>query len=85
MATLHNHTDADVFCPTLHVMVPANGSVDIDDNDVDKVNVASGIFRIEKTAKPVEATPDEAASRRTITRSGKPVEVDEAPVMETRG
>lgn len=72
--TLHNHTEADVYCAALHVMVPAGSSVEIADEDADKVNLDSGVF-----------TTTVTAGRHEVTRGSKQVEVDDAPQMETRG
>lgn len=72
MATLRNHTDADMFCAALHVVVPAHGSVEIDDDDADKVTVATGVFSV-------------SVPERVLARRGSAVaEVSKAPAMETR-
>lgn len=73
MATLFNNTDADLFCAALHVMVPAHGSVEIDDDDAGKVNTASGVLRVEQAAQRAQAR-----------RGGRVAEVSGPPVMETR-
>ena len=74
MATLTNLTDDDVFCAALHVMVPARGSVEIDDAAADRVNTVSGVLSVARAE----------ASRRQVTRGGKRAEVSAAPPMETR-
>ena len=74
MATLFNHTDSDLFCAALHVMVPAHSSVEIADDDADKVNTVTGVFAVSRTD----------AARVSVRRGGKTVEVDTAPPMETR-
>lgn len=73
MATLHNLTDADLYCPQLHVLVRAAGSVEIGDEDAGRVNTASGVWRVD------------AATRKQATRGAKTAEVTGAPVMEKRG
>lgn len=74
MATLHNHTDNDQFCAALHVMVPANGTVEIADEDADAVNTVTGVFSVSRAE----------ASKATAKRGGKQAEVSAAPPMETR-
>jgi hypothetical protein len=77
VATLINHTDADLWYDLAQVMVPANGSIEIPDDDVDKVNTVSGVWGVTSAPAPV-------AERRQVTRGGKTVEVAAAPSMETR-
>ena len=81
MATLFNHTDADLFCAALHVTVPANGSVEIDDADVERVNTVSGVWKVERAER---AEPKQPATRAAAKRGGKSAEVSAAPAMETR-
>lgn len=74
MATLRNHTDGDLFCAALHLMVPARGEVAIPDEDADKVNTITGQFTVEKPR----------AERIVARRGGKHSEQSGAPAMETR-
>ncbi len=70
MATLNNPTDADLYSHVLGEIVPANGSVEISDEQAEQVNTASGIWTI--------------TERRVVTRGGKRAEISGKPAMETR-
>ena len=74
MATLFNHTDADLFCAPLHLMVPAHESVDITDEDAERVNTVSGVWVVERAT----------ATRSAVKRGGKVAETSGRPQMETR-
>lgn len=76
MATLFNHTDADLFCAALHVTVPANGSVEIPDEDAEKVNTDTGVLGVKRAEQP--------ATRAAVKRGSKTAEVSGAPARETR-
>ena len=81
MPTLHNPTDQDVYSHAIGEIVPAGGSVEIDDEQAARVNTVSGVWRVTAAAK---ADAPATASRTSGKRGGKRAEVSAAPAMETR-
>ena len=74
MPTLHNPTDQDLWCVPLHQIVRAHASVELTDEQAAQINTVTGIWHV--TA---------AATRATVKRGGKRVEITTAPAMEKRG
>lgn len=73
MPTLHNPTAQDLHCNVTGEIVPAGGSVEISDEQAERVNTATGIWTVTR-----------AASRETVKRGSKRAEINTAPPMETR-
>lgn len=73
MPTLHNPTSQDLYSSVLGEMVPAGEAVDITDEQAERVNTASGIWRVTAPAARVVGK-----------RGGKSVEQSAAPRMEKR-
>lgn len=82
MPTLHNLTDQDVFSHVAGVIVPAAGSVEVDDEQAERVNTVSGVWVL--TSSKLAAEVAAVAARSTAKRGGKRAEVSAAPVRETR-
>ena len=73
MPTLHNPTAQDLYSHAIGDLVPAGGSVEITDEQAERVNTASGIWRVTAPAARVVGK-----------RGGKSVEQSGAPRMEKR-
>ncbi|HEX5347846.1 MAG TPA: hypothetical protein VFW64_12230 [Pseudonocardiaceae bacterium] len=99
MPQLNNPTETDLFAPQIHRIVPAYGSVEINDSE-GELFADNPVFTVSREdpaqddAQPSE-TSDEAGEtknipaggtpkRATARRGGKQAEVTEAPPMETR-